>query len=65
MTLETLKNFAILHQGKGRLGERLAILIDHQEKMEAEKQELEAALAFISKKIGMFQKAIGRYPEEA
>ena len=65
MPLDSIRRFATYHRKKGNLSNRLAILQEHQLRMEAQMKQLTAAMEFINKKINMFEKALERYPAEA
>ena len=65
MPLDSIRKFASYHQKRGNLGKRLAILQEHESRMQEQMTELTAALEFISKKIAMFEEAVERYPAEA
>lgn len=65
MPLDAIRRFAKYHQKRGNLGKRLAILQEHETRMQQQMAELTAALEFIGNKIAMFEKAVERYPTEA
>ncbi|MEM7334174.1 MAG: MerR family transcriptional regulator [Chloroflexota bacterium] len=65
MPLESIRAFAVLHQQNGGLKQRIAILVEHHQRMLAQQEELAKAIDFIGKKIERFEEAIEQYPSLA
>ncbi|WP_420628202.1 MerR family transcriptional regulator [Candidatus Leptofilum sp.] len=60
MPLRAIRAFGELHFGNGSPHGRLAILVEHQQRMKAQQAELAKALEFIEKKIGRFHQGIAQ-----